>query len=168
MHYENYTHESFPPRSAILGDQEGSLSALPDGPPSSDDLDLAAFYEAKGFIFPTFEEKCQAAEYTVNQEALNTWNTAYGPAHQKSWRLPKEARIASQGGSGGLPGSHPLQWTDGEYYAITAESATAYQQAYGGLHGPADIHTVHPDLELHWRGVQSVDTGGAERLGLCH
>ena len=51
--------------------QEGSLSALPDGCAMvPDDLDLAAFYEAKGFIFPTFEENVMTG-YTVNQEALN-------------------------------------------------------------------------------------------------
>lgn len=57
--------------------QEGSFSELPDGCAMvPDELDLTAFYEAKGFIFPTFEEDVMTS-YTINQEQLSRWNTEH-------------------------------------------------------------------------------------------
>ncbi|MFR2750666.1 MAG: hypothetical protein ACLU6E_10740 [Dysosmobacter welbionis] len=41
-----------------------------------EELDLAEFYAAKGFVSPSFEDDVMTG-YTVNQELLDAWNTAH-------------------------------------------------------------------------------------------
>ena len=135
--------------------QEGSLSALPDGCAMvPDDLDLAAFYEAMGFIFPTFEENVMTG-YTVNQEALNTWNTAHpAPSPSEELEVAKEARIAkSKADLADYLEAHPLQWTDGEYYAITAEKQ---QQLTSKLMAASMAQQTSTPYTLTWNSTGEV------------
>ena len=41
-----------------------------------EEVDLAEFYTAKGFVSPSFEDDVMTG-YTVNQELLDAWNTAH-------------------------------------------------------------------------------------------
>ena len=41
-----------------------------------EELDLAAFYAAKGFVTPSFADDVMTS-YTVDQELLDAWNTAH-------------------------------------------------------------------------------------------
>ena len=105
--------------------QNGTLSTLPDGCALvPDELDLTAFYEAKGFIFPTFEEDVMTG-YTVNQEALNTWNAAHpdpGTAEQQ------EAAVRAQRDKL-LADTDWTQTLDAPIDAPTREAMRTYRQA---------------------------------------
>lgn len=135
--------------------QEGSLSKLPDGCALvPDDLDLAAFYEAKGFIFPTFEKDAMT-EYTVNQEALNTWNMAHPePGPEEALAEAKVLKIAqSKTDLADYLSSHPIQWTDGEYYAITAEKQ---QQLTSKLMAASMAQQTSTPYTLTWNSTGEV------------
>lgn len=103
--------------------QDGALSSAPEGCAIvPEDLDLTGFYAAKGFVIPAFADGAMTG-YTTNQEALDAWNAAHPePGPEEALAEAKAARIArSKTDLADYLASHPIQWTDGEYYAITAE-----------------------------------------------
>lgn len=103
--------------------QDGALSSVPEGCAIvPEDLDLTGFYAAKGFVTPAFADGAMTG-YTTNQEALDGWNAAHPePGPEEALAEAKAARIArSKTDLADYLASHPIQWTDGEYYAITAE-----------------------------------------------
>ena len=65
------------PSGAYPSPQDWFDEDIPDGfaaiPP---EIDLRGFFDAQGFVIPTFVAKSLTG-YTVNQEALDAWNSAH-------------------------------------------------------------------------------------------
>ena len=81
-------------------------------------LDTSVFTQNKGFVTLTVIRGIVTA-MTPNTEALEAWRAAASAA---ALPVRKKERIAeSKQQLADYLLAHPLQWTDGQYYAITAE-----------------------------------------------
>lgn len=80
------------PSGSYPSPQDWNSETVPEGCAAvADSVDLAAFYEAKGFILPTFEGQVMTG-YTVNQEALDAWNAEHPEPDPAE--TAKEAKLA--------------------------------------------------------------------------
>lgn len=83
-----------------------------------DGLDTSVFQEHNGFVILTVIRGIVTA-MDPNTEALETWRAAASAAALPARKVERIAESKQQLADYLL--AHPLQWTDGQYYAITAE-----------------------------------------------
>lgn len=83
-----------------------------------DGLDTSVFQEHSGFVVLTVIRGIVTA-MDPNTEALEAWQAAASAAALPARKLERIAESKQQLADYLL--AHPLQWTDGQYYAITAE-----------------------------------------------
>ena len=83
-----------------------------------DGLDTSVFQEHSGFVILTVIRGIVTA-MDPNTEALETWRAAASAAALPARKVERIAESKAQLADYLL--AHPLQWTDGQYYAITAE-----------------------------------------------
>ena len=83
-----------------------------------DGLDTSVFQEHSGFVILTVIRGIVTA-MDPNTEALEAWQAAASAAALPARKLERIAESKAQLSDYLL--CHPMQWTDGQYYAITAE-----------------------------------------------
>ena len=79
-----------------------------------DSLDRAVFDQYEGFILPTIK-RGTVASYEANEEAYEAWKAEQLAARKAERIADSKQQLAD------YLLTHPMQWTDGQYYAITAE-----------------------------------------------
>lgn len=79
-----------------------------------DSLDRAVFDQYEGFIVPTIKRNT-VASYVANKEAYEAWKAEQLDARKAERIADSKQQLAD------YLLTHPMQWTDGQYYAITAE-----------------------------------------------
>ena len=79
-----------------------------------DSLDRAVFDQYEGFILPTIK-RGTVASYEANEEAYEAWKAARLAARKVERIAESKTQLSD------YLLCHPMQWTDGQYYAITAE-----------------------------------------------
>lgn len=93
-------------------------TAQPMPPPGyvwwPDGLDRAVFDQYEGFIVPTIK-RGTVASYEANEEAYEAWKAEQLAARKAERIADSKQQLAD------YLLTHPMQWTDGQYYAITAE-----------------------------------------------
>ena len=100
---------------------------------------------------------------TPNQPAFQAWQAARLAARKVERIAESKTQLSD------YLLCHPMQWTDGQYYAITAEKQ---QQLTGKIMSATlaapDRPALQPDLERHRPGVPGLDVGKPDGPGLCH
>ena len=85
---------------------------------------------------------------TPNQPAFEAWQTEQLATRKVERIAESKTQLAD------YLLCHPMQWTDGQRYAITAEkTAAAHLQDHERHPGGPDQHPLQPDLERHRPGV---------------
>ena len=77
-------------------------------------LERETFNRYEGFIKPTIKRNT-VASYEANEEAYETWKAEQLAARKAERIADSKQQLAD------YLLTHPMQWTDGQYYAITAE-----------------------------------------------
>ena len=89
-----------------------------------EELDLAAFYAAKGFVTPSFADDVMTS-YTVDQELLDAWNTA----HPDPDATEQQAAAVRAQRDKLLAATDWTQTLDAPIDAATREAMRTYRQA---------------------------------------
>ena len=103
-----------------------------------------------------FAAQCMEAPDEVEQRWTYdpTSGTFLAPDPNEGLATAKERRIAqSKTDLAAYLASHPLQWTDGEYYAITAEKQ---QQLTSKIMSATMAQTMSADYHLTWNSTGEV------------
>ena len=131
-----------------------------------DGLDTSVFQEHSGFVILTVIRGMVTA-MDPNTAALEAWQAAASAAALPARKLERIAESKAQLSDYLL--CHPMQWIDGQRYAITAEKQ---QQLTGKIMSAtlaAQTGTaLQFDLERHRGGVPGLDPGKPDGPGLCH
>ena len=124
-----------------------------DGCLSMDESFLPAYLEAMGFVHVTADaDGVTVTDVKTHEEAL----AAYREEHPEPDALgqAKEAKIAqSKEDLAAYLEAHPLQWTDGEYYAITAEKQA---QLTSKIMSATMAQTLSQTYDLTWNSTGEV------------
>lgn len=144
MYYINATPNSTGNYGNPMGQPFPGCLTLPD------DL-LTPYIEARGFVTLTLDGNTVTALET-NQEALDAYLAVNPDPDVLS--DTKARRIAqSKTDLAAYLEAHPLQWTDGEYYAITAEKQA---QLTSKIMAATMAQTLSQDYTLTWNSTGEV------------
>ena len=112
-----------------------------------DGLDTSVFQEHSGFVILTVIRGIVTA-MDPNTEALEAWQAAASAAALPARKLERIAESKQQLADYLL--AHPLQWTDGQYYAITAEKQ---QQLTGKIMSATLAAQTSTPYSLTWNAT---------------
>ena len=118
-----------------------------------DALDDADFYEYSGFVTLTIEDVDGVPAVTGYEPNIEAWE-AWKAGQPDPLTRNKELRIQeSKTDLADYLESHPLQWTDGEYYSITSEKQ---QQLISKIMSATMAQTLSVDYRLTWNSTGQV------------
>ena len=112
-----------------------------------DGLDTSVFAAHSGFVILTVIRGIVTA-IDPNTEALEAWQAAASAAALPARKLERIAESKAQLSDYLL--AHPLQWTDGQYYAITAEKQ---QQLTGKIMSATLAAQTSTPYSLTWNAT---------------
>ena len=121
------------------------------------DSQAETLVQYNGFVTITQEPdediKGSTVTVTVNTEAWEAWK-AQQPTKPDPLEEAKAAKIAqSKTDLAAYLEAHPIQWTDGEYYSITAEKQ---QQLTGKIMAATMAQTLSTEYTLTWNSTGEV------------
>ena len=108
-----------------------------------DSLDRAVFDQYEGFVVPTIKRNT-VASYVANKEAYEAWKAEQLAARKVERIAESKARLSD------YLLCHPMQWTDGQRYAITAEKQ---QQLTSKIMSATMAQTMSVPYNLTWNST---------------
>lgn len=137
------------PSGAYPSPQDWFDEDIPDGfaaiPP---EIDLRGFFDAQGFVIPTFVAKSLTG-YTVNQEALDAWNSAHPtPAPLEAAKSARISELSAACNAAIVAGCDVTLSTTTGHISLTDEDQINLTTAVGAVNQGAAGYPYHLDGQL--------------------
>ena len=137
------------PSGAYPSPQDWFDEDIPDGfaaiPP---EIDLRGFFDAQGFVIPTFVAKSLTG-YTVNQEALDAWNSAHpAPDPLEAAKSAKLSELSIACNAAIVAGCDVTLSTTKGHISLTDEDQINLTTAVGAVQQGATGYPYHLDGQL--------------------
>ena len=137
------------PSGAYPSPQDWFDEDIPDGfaaiPP---EIDLRGFFDAQGFVIPTFVAKSLTG-YTVNQEALDAWNSAHPtPDPLEAAKSARISELSAACNAAIVAGCDVTLSTTTGHISLTDEDQINLTTAVGSVQQGAAGYPYHLDGQL--------------------
>ena len=137
------------PSGAYPSPQDWFDEDIPDGfaaiPP---EIDLRGFFDAQGFVIPTFVAKSLTG-YTVNQEALDAWNSAHPtPDPLEAAKSARISELSIACNTAIVAGCDVTLSTTTGHISLTDEDQINLTTAVGAVNQGAEGYPYHLDGQL--------------------
>lgn len=137
------------PSGAYPSPQDWFDEDIPDGfaaiPP---EIDLRGFFDAQGFVIPTFVAKSLTG-YTVNQEALDAWNSAHPtPDPLEAAKSARISELSAACNAAIVAGCDVTLSTTTGHISLTDEDQINLTTAVGAVNQGAAGYPYHLDGQL--------------------
>lgn len=138
------------PSGGYPSPQDWNGKTIPEGCAAiAESLDLTAFYEAKGFILPTFEEQVMTG-YTVNQAALDAWNAEHPEPDPVAAAKENRLEELSTACNAAIVAGCDVTLSNGStgHISLTNEDQINLTNAYASISAGAEQYPYHLDGQL--------------------